>query len=255
VQGRGEFSSIARVRRLPACLLLFLAIAWLGHMREAFSDAASIAFKVPALPALERHVELLAFPSYLALALENIGVKPSQSSRLVVRDRSSFQIRDASLRYLERKGPVFRYEGRLNLRVGGAESVVSVPVEVDTAALASGTVTIRVYSPLSALLPKDLLDRIEFKIRSFADAAVQQRMSQYLDEAVSRSPGRGMDAMLETILIEAYNRGVPVAAGGRDTGDAEPLSDQWALIATLLIWLVAVPALFVLRLRRRGKPA
>lgn len=241
------------MRRLSR--LLVLAIAWLALAHEASGAAAPVVFKLPAHPSLERHVELLAYPSYLALALENNGFKPSISSRLIVRDRSSFEIRGASVRYLGRKGPVFRYEGRLNLHVGGAESAVSVPVEVDTAVLASGTVTIRVYSPLAALLPKELLDRIEFKIRSFTDAAVQQRILQYLDEVKKRAPGAGVDGMLEAILIEAYNRDAPVAAGGRDTGDAEPLAEQWALITTLLIWLVAVPALIVLRLRRPGKPA
>lgn len=240
------------MHRLPARLLMF-AIALLALAHEARSEAAPVLFRVPALPALERHIELLAFPSYLALALENNGVSPGQSSRLIVRDRSSFEIRGASVRYLARKGPVFRYEGRLNLQVGGAEAAVSVPVEVDTAALAAGTLTVRIYSPLSTLLPQDLLDRIEFKIRSFADAAVQRRMLQYLDDIKKQAPAASLDAMLETILIEAYNRGAPVAAGGRDVGDAEPLSDQWALIATLLIWLAVVPALIVLRLRRRAK--
>lgn len=242
------------MHRLSAVLVIF-AIAWLAPAHEARGEATPIVFQVPALPSLERHVELLAFPSYLALALENNGLKPSYSSRLIVHDRASFEIREASVRYLGRKGPVFRYEGRLKLQVGGAESAVSVPAELDTATLSTGTLTLRLYSPLSTLLPQELLDRIDFKIRSFADAAVQQRMLQYLDEVRKRAPGASLDAMLETILVEAYNRGAPVAAGGRDVGDAEPLSDQWALIATLLIWLVAVPALIVFRWRRRGKPA
>jgi hypothetical protein len=60
--------------------------------------------------------------------------------------------------------------------------------------------------------------------------------------------------VLEKILIEAYNRGTPVATGGREFGDAEPLSEQLALIFTLAIWLVVVPAGLLARrwLRSRG---
>lgn len=224
-----------------------------------WADAAqdSVAFKFPVLPELERHVEILAVPAYLALALENNGLYPSYTHRLQVLDRESFELGIASVRYLGRKGSAFRYEGKLKLAAGGAQSVVSVPVEVDVATIASGTLTIRVLSPLSTLLPKDLQERIEFKIRSFADAAAQRRMLRYLDETRKRVQGSS-EQMFEAILFEAYNRGGLVTSGGRDVGDAEPLSDQWALIATLFIWLVAVPALFVLRLlwlRRRGKPA
>ncbi len=48
-----------------------------------------------------------------------------------------------------------------------------------------------------------------------------------------------------------------MASGGRDVGDAVPLSDQRLLILTLIIWLIVVPvALLVHRLRRRrAKPA
>ena len=43
---------------------------------------------------------------------------------------------------------------------------------------------------------------------------------------------------------------------GVDVGEALPLSEQWMLILTLLIWVVAVPAAYFYSLRRqRGKPA
>jgi uncharacterized iron-regulated membrane protein len=50
-----------------------------------------------------------------------------------------------------------------------------------------------------------------------------------------------------------------MAVDTRDAGDALPLSDQWMLILTLVIWLVVVPALLLWYRRRArrapGKPA
>jgi hypothetical protein len=39
----------------------------------------------------------------------------------------------------------------------------------------------------------------------------------------------------------------PGLVGGREPGDAEPIADQWMLLATLAIWLFIVPGFFVAR--------
>ena len=65
--------------------------------------------------------------------------------------------------------------------------------------------------------------------------------------------------MLEAIALEAYNRSGEPATGatGRDRGEAEPLSDQVMLLATLAIWLIGFPVFlyFVRARRRRQRPA
>ncbi len=241
--------------RLPGFLVpAFLLCGACAPASGAERVGDAIVLKVPALPDAARHLKLLEFPSYLALALENNGFSPSQSSRLVVKDRAEFGIRTASVRFTGRKGAVFRYEAAVSMTAGGGAAALRVPVEVDASSLAAGTLVVRVYPPLSSLMPAELLERIEFKLRALASEAAQRKMVRYLDDIAAR--GGSADAQLEAILTEAYNRGVPAAAGsGRDTGDAEPLSEQYALIATLAIWLVLVPlAFFVRRLRaRRGK--
>lgn len=234
-------------------IALVLLAALLVPLQAANAEQDSVTFKFPVLPELERHVEMLAFPAYLALALENNGFKPSYTHRLLVLDREGFELGQASVRYLGRNGTSFRYESSLKLSAGGVESVVNVPVEVDVAAISSGTLTIRVLSPLSKLLPQELRDRIEFKMRFFADAAAQRRMLQYLDETRKRVQGSSPERMVEAILMEAYNRGAPAASARRDVGDAEPMVDQLWFIATLFIWLIAVPLAFFVRAWLRSR--
>jgi len=64
---------------------------------------------------------------------------------------------------------------------------------------------------------------------------------------------------VQAILVDAYNRtAAPMPADVGDVGDALPLSDQWMLILTLVIWLFIVPGIVPwYRVRRRvhGKPA
>lgn len=244
-----------RCLRILACALALGGFAAPTAGAERVGDA--IVLRVPALPDAARHLKLLEYPSFLALALENNGFSPSLSSRLAIKDRTEFEIRSASVRFAGRKGQVYRYEAVVKLPMGGSAAVLRVPVEVDTSALESGSLVVRVYAPLSSLLPADLLERIEFKLRALASDPAQRQMVRYLDEVAGRQkPGGGIDPVLEAILVEAYNRGTPTASTGRDVGDAEPLAEQYALIATLAIWLIIVPLLILgwtRHSRRRGK--
>jgi len=242
--------------RLISVLCGFALCAMLAPSQAAQREGDAIVFRVPALADAARHLKLLEYPAYLALALENNGFSPSHSSRLTIRDRREFEIRNASVRFVDSKGDKFRYEAALKLPMGGSGTSLRVPVEVDVSSLASGTIVLRVYAPMSSLLPADLLDRIEFKARSLANEAAQRQVLRYLDEIGARhKAGPGTDAVLEAILLEAYNRGAPAAPGGRDTGDAEPLREQYALLATLAIWLLLVPLLILGRIWYRARRA
>jgi hypothetical protein len=214
----------------------------------------AIVLKVPALPAAARHLKLFEYPSYLALALENNGFSPSYSSRLIVKSRSEFEIRNASVRFVGRKGSIFQYEASLKLPLGGGGSTFRVPLEVDVSSLSAGSVVMRVYPPMSSLIPADLIERIESKARSLANDATQRQMLQYLDDvSKNQKAGDGVDAALEKILLDAYNRASTNTSSGRDVGDAEPLAEQYALIATLLIWLTLLPLIFFGRVWQKAR--
>lgn len=238
------------------CWLGLLA-ALLAPLPGAAQGSGEIRFEISTVAGLERHLAFLEHPGYLAVALENNDLSPSLSSKLVVRDRGrEVEARIAVFRYAGRQGALYNYEAGLAIGLGGARSTLTFPVIVDLSSLAAGKAVVVVKPPLAALLPSDLSDRIQVKMRMVANAAAQKRIVDYLDGLAKGVPqNAGPAALFERVLLDAYNRGGGLGAAARDAGDALPLSEQWMLILTLLIWAVAVPAVYFLRLRRRGKPA
>ena len=219
-----------------------------------------VSFNVSALPELRRHLDLFAYPPYLALALENCGVKISKSQPLGIVDRNSVKIGNASVRFLSRKGSVFSYDVVLKVPTGVTQVDVRLPTEIDATEIDSGTLVIRIRPPMMNLITKGLMDRVAQKISASANS--QSRMQSqkvlvaYLDALASKGtpPGK-LDATMEAIMIDAYNRISTTPSGympDKDVGEAEPLSDQMMLLATLFIWVVIVPlGIAIARLRRR----
>ena len=240
-------------------LLRLIALAAAGWGAASFAQPreGGIRFEIAVMPELARHLELLSAPGYLALALENNDLYPSRSSRLVVKDRESFQVRKSVVHFKGKKGPVYLYEAGVNVELGLVDKAFTVPVELDSASISKGTLSVRAYPPLKDLLPDDLTKRAEIKAASLLNLAAQQKILAYLDRVTNeqRAKGRGFDGVLEAILLEAYNKsGGPDP--GRDRGDAERLSDQVILLVTVAIWLIGFPVfLLFVRSRRRKRGA
>ena len=228
-------------------VLLPLMFSLPGWAQDGRKEAVQI--DLPVLPAAQRYVELLAYPSYLAVALENNGFNPSYSSRLTLVDPQQLKLRAAVLKFTGRKGPVFTYSAGAALDLGVSESSISFPVEIDVSKVASGTVSVRLYPPLAKFIPQELLDRVTIKAQILSDVTAQQKLLAYMDGISKDIPtSSGWAPVLERIMIDAYNRGSRSAmAPGRDVGDAEPLSDQTLLFVTLIIWLVLVPGILLAR--------
>lgn len=218
--------------------------------------ADEIRIEIPVMPALERYVDLLAFPGFFGVALENNGLSPSMSSKLQIRERGrTLEIRNATLRYDSKKAAIYTYEAAITLNLGVSESKLAFPVTVDLARVSSGKIVVTARPPLASLLPAELTDRIRIKASLIANATTQQKMIEYLD-GFSKTDSAGLEgisALIELIMIDAYNKGGgPVVKGDRDAGEAVPLSDQWMLLLTLVIWLLIVPAFLLFR-RIRGR--
>jgi hypothetical protein len=219
--------------------------------------ADDLRFEVSVLPELQRHAALFGNPGYAAIALETIGLSPSLSSKLVIGNGGrSVEIHYGMLRYAGRKDAVYSYEASIKPGLGEGGPRLTFPVTVDVSSLASGKMIITARPPLASLIPDAVNERIQFKLRTIANAAAQKQILDYLDQLAKAAKTDG-GSIFEAILLDAYNHGGgPSAGGGVDVGEALPLSEQWMLILTLIIWAVAVPAAYFYRLRRRrGKPA
>lgn len=224
-----------------------------GQAEPARRD--SLQFDVKVISGVERHLAFLAYPSYLAVALENNGIKPSNTGRVKIVDGKTLQFRNALVQFIEQKGTVYRYQGRVEWDLGVKQVAFTVPAEVDTASLSSGKLTVRVYPPLAKLFPQALLDRVGLKIQTLADTEVQKKMLGYFDGLAkqNRNSEPRIDGMLNQILVEAYNGSNRQGVSCAEPGDAEPLSDQLLLFASLLIWFVVGPVFIWLYFRAKRR--
>jgi hypothetical protein len=214
------------------------------------SDKALV-FKVPVLPELQQHLYLLENPAYMVLALENNGMSPSLSSKTVIKDRTGFEIRNLAVRFSGKSGSVYRYDAMLKFSLAGIATELKVPAEVDISALKSGTLTISAFPPMAGAVPPFLLEKVDFKLKLIADLSKQREIVRYLDGLPQTPPAAGaLDARLETIITEAYNRASNTVVSGKDVGEATPVSEQIALILTLVIWLIGLPVVMFVRYRR-----
>jgi len=230
-------------------ITLFLGI---GFASCAVSGAEPVQFDIPALPALQRYAGLLEHPGYMGVVLQNAGLIKDQSSKTELGPQGrTVRVKNAEVRYIGKKGSVYSYEAAYITGVANTELVF--PVAIDTSSLSRGKIGVAVTLPLSSLIPKDLTDRIKTKAQVLGNPAGQERALKYLDTA-SAQPN-----LVEAILLDAYNRtgGVTTVQAGSDVGDAVPLSDQWMLMLTLVIWLVIVPVILLVRRIRqaRARPA
>jgi hypothetical protein len=228
------------------------------HAAHGLAQAprTALQFQVPVVPDVVRHVDMLTVPAYLALALENNGFQPSMSSRLVVKDRQTFQIKDGFVRYKGKKGAIYSYDAGVFVSLGITDKEITVPVEVDTSTIRTGKLLVSAYPPLADILPNELIDKIEMKVASLASLPVQRKILTYLDDLTEREDAkvRGFDGVLEAIAFEAYNKSDKRTLGRSNSGEAEPLSDQVLLLLTVAIWLIGFPV-FLLVVRRQRKSA
>ncbi len=223
----------------------------------ATAQREAIRFDLDVLPAAKRYVELAAYPSYLAVALQNNGFSPSQSGRIIIEDGCTLRFKNAVLTFVRQNKSVYHYNAVIEWSIGIAQSKFELPIEADLSRIGEGKVTIRVFPPLAELFPEELTDKIRLKLQSIANLAVQQRILEYFNGLPGSGDGRlDLSRLFERIMIDAYNQPAvaPGLSGAREPGDAEPLSDQVLLLITLMIWLVAPLGLLGWRYwRARGR--
>ncbi len=240
------------MKRMIRTLLAWLSLAGTVFVQPVLAaDAAGIRFEVRTQPGASRHAWLLDYPPYLAAALENAGVRPSNAARVRFVDSRALWFRNAELRFENAEGGLHRYRVRMKWNVGVADIDYDVNVLVDARQLAQDRVELVIQQSGTSLLPTALVDLIGLKIQSLAAPEAQAVVMRYLD---GLPPGPDHAVRRERILIDSYN--LPGAAGGscnREPGDAERLQDMGYFFATLVIWMIGMPALFFWARRRRAR--
>jgi hypothetical protein len=219
---------------------------------SAISDSEKqIEVEIPVHPQLAEYIHLLAAPPYMLVALENARASPLGDRRITILDKSSFRMGTALVRFTGGAGSLYQYQGRVEWDLAVTKAALTVLVDLDTARVAQGQVLVRVRFPLAGSLPDGVNERLRAKLMLAADAGRQAQLLAYLQkvkERINDAPSP-KPSMYELILADAYNASLPLQDKRMEPGEAEPLSDQLLLIATLSIWLVAILAALLLRRR------
>ena len=232
--------------KLIAKQLYFLFFSYLTFFSNlnliyANESNSNLKFQIKVVENTSKFVDLLQYPSYLAVAFENSGIRATNAGRVILVDRENLQFRNVSVKFLEKKGGLIKYMSHIQWDLSMTKVTIDIPFEIDLRRLDEKIVEVSFYPKGSALLPDALVQKMQMKILAVASLEAQQAIINYLQK-ISNKNKRGIEGMLETILIDSYN--LPVISSGdgcKEFGDAEQLKDQYNLLATILIWFLLLP--------------
>lgn len=252
--------------RLISKGMVAILFAWCSLSTVFAAEASNNAlhFDIAVVQGAERYLDLLEYPAYLVVALENNGIKLSNMGSVSLVDEHTVQFKSAMLQYVRKSGSVYIYKSSLEWNLPLKHLEFDVPVEIDMGSVAKGTAHVSVLLPLANLFPNALVDRIRMKIQMLSGEEVQKRMLGYFDDLSGKTDhASGLQSLFSKILlakIQLQSSSAPVDAGGvnvpNEPGDAESLSDQAYLLATLAIWLIIGPAsiaLFIIWRARKSR--
>lgn len=200
---------------------------------------------------------LFESPAYAALAFQNSGTPISLSRPMKILSSKALQVGTEKLIFESKKGNVYRYKASIGLPLG---KELAIPVEIDASNLVGGQLRIRAYPAGAALIPKDLIMKVESKLQSLANANAQKNLIDYL---AARTKGELNNAETQSELfsqiafdvINQMNLSNLARRNSGDVGQAEPLSTQWPLIIAVAIWIIGLPiGLYLIRRHRLKSP-
>ena len=228
-------------KKINFLLMIFFITFFNAEMLYAEEALADLKFQIKVVENASRFIDLLQYPSYLAVALENSGIRATNAGRVILVDRENLQFRNVSVRFLEKKGLSYKYTTHIQWDLSMTQLTLDIPFEIDLRKLDEKIVEVKFYTKGSALLPDALVQKMQMKIQAIASQEAQNAIINYLQKIASKNK-RGIDGMLESILIDSYNLPVVSSGDGRkEFGDAEPLKDQYYLLATIVLWFLLLP--------------
>lgn len=221
---------------------LFVAAMIVPLLGYAADNAeSSPRFDIHVNPALARYLDLLEYPPYLELALENNGVEITAAGKLLILNEHAAQIKNVTLGdvnieptlvFSHREGAVFFYKASM--------MDVSVPVNIDASSLGNGTISIIFPKSSNNIVLSRFSKAIGEKIQMLANDSLQQRMLKYFDEIALKKPESRNEKewIVSQIMLEGYNKR---AFGETNFSSIETQSDWWLLllgsIVAVLIYL------------------
>lgn len=206
----GEFRAHKMYRNcINIIILLIYFMPSLAHSEGL--QPGNIDFKVSSLPGMERYIDLLQYPSYLAVALLNNKIKFSYSNDLTLLDKHALKISFVTFRFIGKNGQRFIYTAEI---LKGIDSRFSFRVEIDASEARQGRISLHLYIPLTQIITQAQYDRINLEIQGLSDKKYQKKMLSYFQELEKKqNKNKNIEeGIMEMILMDGLNRKSPEAS-------------------------------------------
>jgi hypothetical protein len=242
-----------RLKVLVICLAIVVATDLLPSgldANTAFAESENgnvLEFNIKVLPELQPYVDLLKYPSYLAVALNTNARLFGMSGQLALINGQSLSLNNLIfLELIKEDGPLFLYQ--MTFRRG---IKFSATFEVSVSDMRKGNVLMRVHIPLSKWFPENVIDRIRSTISRLTEMRAQEEMLKYLNGLQKKFPqSSGTVGVLESILMDGYNVSNASSVGylnnGTIAGGAFSPYFYYA-IAIMVVLLIIIPIIVILK--------
>lgn len=228
-------------------LIFFTTFAEAILANQRMSEPLS--FDIPVVSGVDRYLNFLTSPAYLVVALQNNGVNASNMGRPNLINAQTVEMNLVRLTFIEIQSEVYSYDVALEWQSPIKTFYFNIPMEIDTTKIRTGSVRVNFFIPYASQFPEALIDRLRIRISFFSDPEFQEAVVSYLDGLSGTvEPRLGFDGLTDALMLQSFSSNLPVVrdCGVSEPGDAESLSEQWALFVTLAIWLIIMPICLLL---------
>lgn len=198
-----QLLTISLKRIYQYILLVSVMVMSCQSIAMARSDNA-LEYTVPVIRGLEQYIGMLEYPPYLALAIDNSGIRVG-SGGLVVVDKHTLRVNYLSLNFVKKDGQVFTYDIEPAFGISLDSVGLNLKVEIDTSPLRNGFVTLRIHMFNISFFLSSVKYMIDYKIQ-LANEDNQKIILKYLDGLKGvDSPHISIDAIINQIAMQSNN--------------------------------------------------
>ena len=230
--------------------ILFVSVIVIACQSIAMARSDNtLEYTIPVLRGLERYTEMLEYPPYLAIAIDNRGIRIG-SSRLVVVDKHTLRINYLRLSFVKKDGEVYTYNIEPALGLSLESIGLNLKVEIDCSQLRNGFVTLRIYMFRIDFFLSSVKYMIDYKI-GLASIDNQKLILKWLDGLKGAdSPHISIDAIINQIAMQRID--LPDMDRRKIFKPVRRFSPFWHVLFILIgsVLIVTIPFIFLFQKRK-----
>lgn len=189
-----------------AITLLSFMLSFVNLVEASERENGVLLYNIPVVSEAGRFIDILEYPTYVAIALQNNGIRVAELYEVKIGNYRNFAIKGTEFNFIKRDGGNFYYQVQLGRNIASRMLLPMVDVAVNTSELSNGIVVFRVASPIVNVLPESVKDIIKGKINDLASVDNQKKVLKYF-EKLSNSGFRDNEIqnIVDGIMVDAYN--------------------------------------------------